>query len=753
MKQYSFVLLFLLFCLLASSQNTFRAVVKSEGDEGEVLAGATAHIADTTIAAIADSNGLIVLTNIPNGEQVIEFSLIGYFKKRVKLSFPQPAGAAVMQVQLQTQAEEMEEVVVTSTRNYQKPEYLPTRVEVITDEEVEERSHDKPSDVSHVLREQPGVQVQRTSATAGTMGIRLQGLNSRYVQLLKDGFPLFGGFSNVIGITQIPPLDLKQVEIIKGPASTLYGGDAIAGVINLISKTPTEAPVYDIMFNGESANAYDAGLYASQKVKWFAFSLMGAYRFQFAKDWDHDHFTETPKLQRYGVSPQLFFDLSKHARLNIGGNYTHEERLGGAMEYIAGKNDSTYSYYERNVSEHISANLKFEYDFEKAGKLTLKSAFNYFYRDLKIPYYLFNGRQLASASEINYRFIYKKHDVVIGLDYRTDQFDEEKDSARAKRSYKFNTVGGFLQYIYNFSERTTLEGGFRIDYNNVYKVYPLPHVAIRHKWNDFFATRFNIGMGYKLPTIFQDESEEARFLNVQAIAKTVKPEISLGGTIDLKIKLPNYNGLQITINQLYFLTHIFRPLLVKETTDSSLSVLDPVQISYANANGYRQSGGVETGINFAYRGFAASLVYTYTDNNQKVNNIRSISPLTSKHIVSFLAGYEIKKFSIGLDLYYYSPVKLSDGRVGKNIWEVGINVQYAFKYILLFTNFENIANIRQTSFSPVVYPNPTYAHPRFSEIYAPLEGRLFNAGFKVRLGAFSKNNKAAGVERLGRKDD
>lgn len=753
MKHYSFVLLFLFFSVLAYSQNTFRALVKSEGDEGEVLAGTTAHIADTTIAAIADSNGLIVLTNIPNGEQVIEFSLIGYFKKRVKLSFPQPAGAAVMQVQLQTQAEEMEEVVVTSTRNYQKPEYLPTRVEVITEEDVEERSHDKPSDVSHVLREQPGVQVQRTSATAGTMGIRLQGLNSRYVQLLKDGFPLFGGFSNVIGITQIPPLDLKQVEIIKGPASTLYGGDAIAGVINLISKTPTEAPVYDIMFNGESANAYDAGLYASQKIKWFSFSLMGAYRFQFAKDWDHDHFTETPKLQRYGVSPQLFFDLSKQARLNIGGNYTHEERLGGAMEYIANKNDSVYNYYERNVSEHISANLKFEYDFEKAGKLTLKSAFNYFDRDLKIPYYLFNGRQLASASEINYRFIYKKHDVVIGLDYRTDQFDEEKDSALAKRSYKFNTVGGFLQYIYNFSERTTLEGGFRIDYNNVYKVYPLPHVAIRHKWNDFFATRFNIGMGYKLPTIFQDESEEARFLNVQAIAKMVKPEISLGGTIDLKIKLPNYNGLQITINQLYFLTHIFRPLLVKETTDSTISVLDPVQISYANANGYRQSGGVETGINFAYRGFAASLVYTYTDNNQKINNVRSISPLTSKHIVSFLAGYEIKKFSIGLDIYYYSPVKLSDGRVGKNIWEVGINVQYAFKYILLFTNFENIANIRQTSFSPVVYPNPTYAHPRFSEIYAPLEGRLFNAGFKVRLGAFSKNNKATGVERLGRKDD
>jgi outer membrane receptor for ferrienterochelin and colicins len=143
----------------------------------------------------------------------------------------------------------------------------------VDNEEVEERSHDKPSDVSHILREQPGVQVQRTSATAGTMNIRLQGLSGRYVQILKDGVPLFNGLSTSIGITQIPPLDLQQVEIIKGPSSTLYGGDAIAGVINLISRQPTETPVYDILFNGESANAYDAGFYGAQKLNGFRFRL------------------------------------------------------------------------------------------------------------------------------------------------------------------------------------------------------------------------------------------------------------------------------------------------------------------------------------------------------------------------------------------------------------------------------------------------------------------------------------------------
>ncbi len=737
------------------AQHTFKAMVKSDEEEQEPLTGATAHVADTTLAAVADSTGLVVLENIPAGQQTIEFSMLGYFKKRIKVTFPQPVNAGVTEVKLQSQAEEMEEIIVTSTRNYQKPEYLPTRVEVVNEEEVEERSHDKPSDVSHVIREQPGVQVQRTSATAGTMNIRLQGLRGKHVQLLKDGFPLFAGFSNVIGITQIPPLDLKQVEIIKGPSSTLYGGDAIAGVINLVSKTPDEKPVYDVLFNGESANAYDAGLYAAQKIKWFAFSLTGVYRYQFAKDWDGDHFTETPKLQRYTVSPQLFFDLSKKAKLNIGGNYTHEDRLGGAMEYIQNKNDSVYSYFERNLSDHISSNFKFEYDFEQAGKLTVKNAYNYFNRDLKIPYYFFKGNQMASASEINYRFIRKKHDVVVGIDFRTDRFTEAADSSAVKRSYSFLTFGAFAQYIYNFSDKTTIEAGFRVDYNNVYKVYPLPHVALRQKWNEFFTTRLNVGMGYKLPTIFQDESEEARFLKVLPVAGSVKPELSLGGTVDWKAKLPNLNGVNVTLHQVYFLTHIFRPLMPQWSNDTGCHSLDCEQISFTNANGYIRTGGVETGISFAYRGISASVVYSFTDNHRKVGGVRSIAPLTSKHIISFLAEYAIKNFSIGVDIYYFSPVKLTDGRTGKQIWEVGINAQYSFKYILLFANFENIADIRQTSYGPTVFPNPTYAHPRFSEIYAPLEGRLFNMGFKLRLGAFSKLNKnsESGVERVRGKDN
>jgi iron complex outermembrane receptor protein len=283
---------------------------------------------------------------------------------------------------------------------------------------------------------------------------------------LRDGLPLFGSFANVIGVTQIPPLDIAQIEIIKGSAFTLYGGDAIGGVINMVTKKPTEKPVYDLMLNGESALAADAGFYGAQQFGKVGFSVYGIYRYQKEKDWNGESFTETPLLQRYAFAPQLYFDITEKINLTFGISYLHEVRTGGAINAVRKEVDSTQTFYERNKSEQGASNLRLTIDLDKKGMLTIKNTQNLFIRNLSLSFFQFSGTQFASNTEINYNLKFKKHALVIGIDVRYDRFiDNTKDSTAQDLSYSFLTIGSFLQYTYSPTDRTHLEAGFRLDYN------------------------------------------------------------------------------------------------------------------------------------------------------------------------------------------------------------------------------------------------------------------------------------------------
>ena len=188
-------------------------------------------------------------------------SAVGYEEKQTKISIPYTSDT--LEIELESSEHEMEEVVVQSTRTSRTIANVPTRVETIELEEIDEKNSMRPANVAMLLHESTGIQVQQTSATSGNASIRIQGLDGRYTQLLKDGFANFGNFSSGLSVLEIPPLDLRQVEIIKGPASPLYGGGAIAGVVNFISKTPKTKPEYSFILNQSNIGQSNIGGFAS----------------------------------------------------------------------------------------------------------------------------------------------------------------------------------------------------------------------------------------------------------------------------------------------------------------------------------------------------------------------------------------------------------------------------------------------------------------------------------------------------------
>ena len=159
---------------------------------------------------------------------------MGFAEKEITITIPQTPNT-IHEVFLEEIEEEQADVVVTATRISRTISNTPTRTEVISGEELTEKGNMKPGDIRMMLNESTGIQTQQTSATSFNAGIRIQGLEGRYTQMLRDGYPMYSGFSGSLSLLQIAPLDLKQVEVIKGASSTLFGGGAIAGIVNLVS--------------------------------------------------------------------------------------------------------------------------------------------------------------------------------------------------------------------------------------------------------------------------------------------------------------------------------------------------------------------------------------------------------------------------------------------------------------------------------------------------------------------------------------
>src|SRR6185369_3447128 len=170
----------------------------------------------------------------------------------------------------------------------------PLRVEVIDREEIEEKAMMTPGNVAMLVSETTGLRIQTTGPSLGAANVRIQGLRGRYSQLLADGLPLYGTQGDSLSLLQVPPLDLGQVEVIKGVASALYGASALGGVINLVSRRP-RATERQVLVNVTSQTGRDvAGWYAHAPVGAWSWSLLGSYNGQTRRDLDGDGWSDLP---------------------------------------------------------------------------------------------------------------------------------------------------------------------------------------------------------------------------------------------------------------------------------------------------------------------------------------------------------------------------------------------------------------------------------------------------------------------------
>jgi len=718
--------LFLFAALLASvaahAQQTIRFIVRDDETQ-QPLAGATAYIDDLKKGASSDTSGVIVLKNIPNGKYEVKFSMVGYLPLDKTVTLPLTGPDMAIPVSLDPTSGELAEVVVQTNRTNQNRSNIPTRIEALPPDEMNEKGTLSPGNIKMLLGEASGVYVQPTSAVSGTASFRIEGLDSRYTQLLRDGLPMYDGFSGGLSLVQISPLDLKQVEFIKGPASTLYGGGAIAGLINLISKTPESKPELSLLMDATSAKGADMSGFYSQKWKHIGTTIFSSYNYNGAYDPSGQGFSAIPQTNRVSFAPKIFLYPDDKNKIWFGINLLHENRLGGDMQVINGNTDSQHQYFERNLTNELSTQFSFTHQLDSLSQINVKNTIGLFDRTISEPQFLFKGLQTSSYTEANYVRNGKQASWVGGVDVWTDHLQPAAGSANL--GYTRNTFGAFAQNTWKLAKWFSVESGMRLDYNTPAPAQPsnglfaLPRVYTLFTINDHWSSRLGGGLGYEMPNLFNDDSEEGGYRYLQPLnTGATKAERSAGGNADVTYK-GGIGDAFLQVNEMLFLTRVNNPLELENN-------------AFVSAPGYLVSRGTETNLKLLMDELGLYLGYTYADVQQHFAGITTKQPLTPEGQLNADLTYEVENnFRAGVEGFYTGRQLLSDGTTGRSYWTFGVLVQKSWKHFDIFINGENLTDQRQTRWSQI-YTGPM-ADPTFKDVYTPLEGVTVNVGIKIKL--------------------
>lgn len=711
----------LLMANIAYAQNTFKVTVKNE-ETKQAVSGAEISVKNAEISATTDADGRAELTNIPDGEQTIQIFSVGYETKELNLIFPL-ANRIEREIFITVNNEVGEVTISSTTRISRDIEDIPTRIEAIAEEEIDEKTNMRPTNSTMLLNESTGIQVQQTSYSTGNASVRIQGLDGKYTQILKDGFAAFGGFSGSLSLLDIPPLDLRQVDIVKGSASTLYGGGAIAGVVNFVSKEPADKREIAMIFNQTSALGTDYSIFASEKLNRVGYSFLGSVNYQKQYDVDGDDFTELPLTKSFNINPKLFFFADEKTRLVIGNSTTYQNRFGGDVFVIKNRADNFHQYFERNDSLRNITTVTFDRDLANGGRINFKQSLSFFNRKISTNESVFSGNQFNNYTDFSYLQPVKNHALVFGANVFYDKFSETSNSTD-KRDETQTAVGFYAQDNWDISPKILLEGGFRLDFTKNYGTFALPRLSVLYKFNDKLTTRAGFGFGYKMPTIFTERAEFLGFPNIAPLRRNLKAERSQGATFDVNYK--NFIGekFSYTFNQMFFYTNIDDPLFLR--TDSA------GRFFYSNADEPIISRGFETNARFIYD-FAKLLIgYTFTEAKAKYLTGNQTLPLLPKSRINSMLLFEKERnFKVGLEAYYSSRQFLSDNFKTESTLVLGLFFEKTIGKFSFFANAENFTDTRQSRFGTVV--SPPHQNPVFQEVYTHPEGRIFNGGVKIKL--------------------
>jgi iron complex outermembrane receptor protein len=694
----------------AQPRTTLRLSVS--GSTG-VVAGAVVRIGDATHAT--DADGRLTL-EVPAGRVEIQVSAEGFAPQSVSID---AAAGTVTPVEMRLEALEFEEqIVVTATRTPGRLEDQPLRVEVIGREEIEEKALMTPGSVAMLLGETTGLRVQATAPSLGAATVRIQGLRGRYSQVLSDGLPLHGAQADSFTLLQVPPLDLQQVEVIKGAASALYGTGALGGVVNLVSRRPG-ARERQALLNVTTLGGVDGSLWIAEPAggRW-GWTLLGGGNTLPRRDLDDDGWTDVAGYRRAMVRPRVFWDDGAGRSLFVTGGLMTEGRDGGTLEGRTAPDGRPFDESLDTTRGDLGAVARTLVAGSKV--LSVRGSFSLEDRHRRFGDAVERGVRRTAFMEVSLQGAHGRHTWVFGGAFQQDAYRPE-DLRRFR--YTFDAPAVFAQDEVQLSPRAALSISARLDAHDEYGVLAAPRVSLLLRPGAGWTVRASGGLGAFAPTPFTEETDETGLSRVEP-PRDLRAERATSGSLDVTR----------TFERVELVATVFASRVDHQLEQRTVG---PDHVALVNATSSTPTVGTELIARYRVPGFAAMLTHGWTRSREEdpdAGGMRDV-PLTPSHAASLNVMWEGEEWGrVGIETYYIGRQSLDE-----NPWRatsrphllVGALGERRLGRVRLFLNLENVGNVRQTRWDPLVRPARLPDGRWTVDAWAPLDGFVANGGVRL----------------------
>ena len=725
-------------CILALSVNHVFCQPQSAEISGSVrdagtrepLAYASVVLIPSGAGTTTDAQGNFTLPVAERGQAQLVVSFMGYKQDTVKVHDRQHRYTVL----LRPHANTLQEVVVVSgTMKEVTKMDSPIPVEVYSPALFQKNP--TPS-IFESLSMVNGVMPQLNCNVCNTGDIHINGMEGPYTMVLLDGMPIVSSLSTVYGLAGIPNSLVKRIEIVKGPASTLYGSEAVGGLINIITKDPLTSPLLHLDFSATSLAEYNFDA-ASKWKRGRTNALVGVNYFNFDNplDANGDNFTDVTQQQRISVFNKFDFERRSAKLASLAVRYVYEDRWGGELQWSKNQRGSDQVYGESIYTNRIEVLGNYELPVPRQ-KILFDYSYNYHLQDSYYGISKFLADQHVSFAQLRWDKKIREHDILAGIPFRYIYYDDNTVGTQAGDSTNLTNFpmhtflpGIFIQDELRFSDRMTVLGGLRYDHHNHHGGIFSPRFSLKYSPDKLNTLRFSTGNGFRVVNLFTEDHAALTGSRAVVIRSALKPEQSWNVNLNYATQLVHNSGF-IGLDASAFYTYFTNKIVGDFLTH-------PDSIIYDNLQGHAVSKGITINTDIAFTNSlkiiaGITLMDVYQKEVTGTGETRIPQLFAPKVSGTYAISYAWDRIGLTLDVTgrFSGPMKLPvgppeiDPRPDESPWFTITNVQVGKSFtngIEIYGGIKNVFNFFPTN--PLLEPEDPFGENfDTSYNYAPVQG-------------------------------